>query len=43
MLALATYLGHVGIHTTYWYLDTTPDLLRNIASASEAFLEGGRS
>jgi integrase len=41
MHALATYLGHVAIHTTYWYLDTTPELLRNIASASEAFLEGG--
>jgi integrase/recombinase XerD len=41
MLALATYLGHVGIHTTYWYLDTTPDLLRDVARAAEAFLEGG--
>ena len=41
MLALATYLGHVGIHTTYWYLDTTPDLLRAVACAGEAFFEGG--
>src|SRR4030095_10121892 len=41
MLALATYLGHVGIHTTYWYLETTPALLREVARASEAFVEGG--
>jgi len=40
MLALATYLGHVGIHTTYWYLDTTPALLRDVAKMSEAFVEG---
>ena len=43
MRALATYLGHVAIHTTYWYLDTTPELLRDIVRASEAFLAGGRS
>ena len=27
MLALATYLGHVNIDATYWYLETTPELL----------------
>jgi hypothetical protein len=26
MVALATYLGHVNIDTTYWYLETTPPL-----------------
>ena len=31
MLALATYLGHVNINATYWYLETTPELLRDIA------------
>lgn len=41
MLALATYLGHVNINTTYWYLETTPELLRDIAVAAEDFVEGG--
>lgn len=43
MLALATYMGHVNIDSTYWYLETTPELLRDIAHASEAFLCGGRT
>jgi len=42
MVALATYLGHVNIDATYWYLETTPDLLREIAAAGESFLGGGR-
>ncbi len=42
MLALSTYLGHVNIDATYWYLETTPDLLRDIAAAGEGFLWGGR-
>ncbi len=41
MLALATYLGHVNITATSWYLETTPDLLRDIAVAGEGFLCGG--
>lgn len=43
MLALATYMGHVNIYSTYWYLQTTPQLLRGIAMAGEAFLCGGRT
>jgi site-specific recombinase XerD len=43
MLALATYLGHVNINTTYWYLESTAELLCDIASAGEKFLSGGRS
>jgi integrase/recombinase XerD len=43
MLALATYMGHVNIDATYWYLETTPELLRDIAIAGENFLCGGRS
>jgi integrase/recombinase XerD len=39
MLALATYLGHVNINATYWYLEATPELLRKIATACEAFYE----
>ena len=42
MLALAAYLGHVNIDATYWYLETTPDLLRDIAVAAERFAQGGQ-
>jgi integrase len=42
MLALATYLGHVNINTTYWYLETTPELLRDIAVVAENFAQGRR-
>ena len=31
MTALATYLGHVNIYSTYWYLQAAPDLLQDIA------------
>jgi integrase len=43
MLALATYLGHVNINCTYWYLESTAELLCDIASAGENYLSGGRS
>jgi integrase/recombinase XerD len=43
MLALATYLGHVNIDSTYWYLESTPELLADISAESEGFLRGGRS
>lgn len=42
MLALATYMGHANIYDTYWYLETTPELLRDIAAAGEAFYCGGQ-
>ena len=42
MLALATYLGHVNINSTYWYLETTPELLSDIAVVTESFVQGGR-
>jgi integrase len=42
MLALATYLGHVNINATYWYLESTPELLRDIAVVAEQFVQGGR-
>ncbi len=35
MLALATYLGHVEVSDTYWYLEATPVLLGGIAEATE--------
>jgi hypothetical protein len=42
MVALATYLGHVNIYSTYWYLEATADLMRDVATAGEAFLLGDR-
>jgi integrase/recombinase XerD len=42
-LALTTYLGHVHIHSTYWYLQATPHLLRDIASQCEQQDERDRS
>ena len=41
MVALATYLGHVNIYATYWYLEATADLLSDIAGAGETFMSGG--
>lgn len=43
MLALSTYLGHKGVSSTYWYLQATPELMRDIADHCESFLYGGRS
>ena len=43
MLALTTHLGHVSIDSTYWYLESTPELLDDIATAGEAYLSGGHS
>jgi integrase/recombinase XerD len=41
MAALSTYLGHVDITNTYWYLQATPVLMRGIAEASERLFRGG--
>ena len=38
MVALATYLGHVNIYATYWYLGATAELLRDIADTGETFM-----
>ena len=35
MLALSTYMGHTNINSTYWYLETTPHLMRDISQAAE--------
>ena len=42
MAALATYMGHVNIYATYWYLEATADLMRDVAVAGEAFMSEGR-
>lgn len=39
MVALSTYLGHVDAAATYWYLQATPDLMRDISSCCEQFVE----
>ncbi len=41
MLALSTYLGHVSVASTYWYLHATPLLMTDIADACEAWLVRG--
>ena len=40
VLALSTYLGHASVRGTYWYLQTTPQLLCDIAGAAEAWMNG---
>ncbi len=42
MLALSTYLGHTNVGCTYWYLEATADLMRNVAATCEHFVTGGR-
>jgi integrase/recombinase XerD len=39
-VALATYLGHADIANTYWYLEATPELMRDIAVAAETLING---
>ena len=39
-VALSTYLGHVNIVHTYWYLEATPDLMADIAAAGENLVAG---
>ena len=41
MIRVSTYLGHACLSDTYWYLEATPVLTRQIADATEAFREGG--
>lgn len=40
-LALTTYMGHVCVASTYWYLERTPQLMVDIAATCEAFVHGG--
>ncbi len=43
MLALTTYLGHADIKSTYWYLESTPKLMADIAAQCEGFFSGDSS
>jgi integrase len=42
MVALSTYLGHGAVGHTYWYLQTTPQLMRDISERCERFVMGGQ-
>ncbi len=42
-LALTTYMGHACVLDTFWYLETTPQLMTDIAHACETFMHGGTS
>jgi integrase/recombinase XerD len=42
MVALSTYLGHGHVAHTYWYLEATPQLMRDISERCERFAVGGR-
>ena len=37
MLALSTYMGHVKISNTYWYLSAVPELMALAAEKFERF------
>jgi integrase/recombinase XerD len=38
--ALSTYLGHVTVGSTYWYLRATPHLMRDLADLCRPVVEG---
>ncbi len=40
MLAVTTYMGHGSVRSTYWYFESTPQLLGDIAAACESFING---
>ena len=43
IIYLSTYLGHVGITATYWYLSDTPELLAVASHRFENFIQKGDS
>jgi integrase len=40
ILALSTYLGHTHVTDTYWYLQATPRVMKDIADACQLFIQG---
>jgi integrase len=42
-VSLATYMGHTDIVHTYWYLEATPELMTDIATAAETLMTGGNN
>lgn len=43
MLALSTYMGHAHVADTYWYINSTPELMTDIVNACESYFQGGSS
>ena len=43
ILALSTYMGHAKVHSTFWYLESTLELMVDIAHKCEMFIYGGAS
>lgn len=41
MLALSTYMGHVNISNTYWYLSAVPQLMALAGARFEHFADLG--
>ncbi len=41
MMALTTYMGHAKIESTFWYLESAPELMADIARRCERFVYGG--
>jgi integrase len=41
MVALSTYMGHACVTDTYWYLQATPVLMKQIAEVAERQQQGG--
>lgn len=39
-VALATYMGHTDVASTYWYLEATPELMTDIAAVAETLMAG---
>ena len=36
-------MGHADIAHTYWYLEATPELMTDIATAAEVLMGGGNA
>ena len=41
MLALSTYLGHVKVTDTYWYVTGIPELMNTVGERFERFFLSG--
>jgi hypothetical protein len=41
MPKLATYLGHVSVANTYWYIEAVPELLGLASESGRHFTRGG--
>ena len=41
LVALSTYLGHCTVAATYWYLEATPELMKDISTAMERLIGKG--